>query len=205
MPKEIVGVILAGGRSRRMGTDKAFLEIGGIPLIERGLNVLQPFFQTVAIVAKDLEKFCHLKGVRLIPDLFPEQHAAGGISTALKTFSGKDCFVFACDLPFLHAPLIQVMMQQRNGYDLVIPRSRHGLEPLHAIYTTKCLNIVQEQILQKRWHLAELLQKVCYGILTPDILHTFDPGELCFMNVNAPAELRKAQEVERVHVSRRVS
>ena len=198
MSKEIVGVILAGGRSHRMKTDKAFLEIGSIPLIERVLNVLLPLFPTVAIVAKDLEKFYPLKGIRLIPDLLPEQHALGGIYTALSTFTGKDCFIFACDLPFLNPSLIQAMIQRRNGYDLLIPKSRHGLEPLHAIYTGKCLPIMEKQIHQKRWSLELFVSQLRFNILDPALLSSVDPEGLAFFNVNTQEELQRAQEIQRL-------
>ena len=105
MSREIVGVILAGGQSRRMGTDKTLLKVGGIPLIARSVKTLLPLFPMVAIVAKDVEKFRFLKDAVLVKDLFEEQHALGGIYTALSHFSGKDCFVFACDLPFLNPSL----------------------------------------------------------------------------------------------------
>jgi len=196
MSKETVGVILAGGKSRRMGTDKAFLEIGGVPLITRVIDVLLPIFPTVVIVSKESKKFSSIKGVQLIQDLFPEQHALGGIYTALSTFPGRDCFVFSCDLPFLNPSLIHFMMQQRNGYDVFLPRSRHGLEPLHALYTEKCLNLMGEQIRQKRWNLESLIHKVHCRILNPDILHTFDPEEFSFLNVNTPEEFKKAEAIK---------
>ena len=193
MPREIVGVILAGGESRRMGTDKAFLKIGGVSLMERTVQTLLLLFPTVAIVSKEPEKFHPLKGISLIQDLFPEQHALGGVYSALRRFQRQDCFVFACDMPFLNPLLIRTMIEQRNGYDLFIPRSRHGLEPLHAIYTSRCLSTMIQQIERKEWNLETFVQKVHYGILDAGVLHAFDPEEASFLNVNTPEAFQKAQ------------
>ena len=196
MSKEIVGVILAGGKSRRMGSDKAFLEIGGVPLVARVIDVLLSVFTTVAIVSKDIQKFSSIKGAQLIQDLFPEQHALGGIYTALSTFPGRDCFVFSCDLPFLNPRLICCMAKEMNGYDALIPQSRHGLEPLHALYSGRCLDDIERQIHERNWNLEALLQKIKFGILNPTMLHTSDPEELSFFNVNTPEELQRAQAIE---------
>ena len=195
MSKEMVGVILAGGRSRRMGTDKAFLEIGGVPLIERVIGVLSPIFPTLAIVLKESKKFSSIKGVQLVQDLFPEQHALGGIYTALSHFRGKDCFVFSCDLPFLNPGLIRTMMREMNGYDALIPQSRHGLEPLHALYSGECLDGIERQIHERNWNLEALLQKIKFGILNPALLHVIDPEELSFLNINTPEESQRAQAI----------
>lgn len=195
MCKEIVGIILAGGKSRRMGTNKAFLEIGGMPLIEREVKILSPLFPTVAVVSKELEKFRFMKGVSFVKDLFPEQHALGGIYTALSHFR-KDCFVFACDLPFLNPHLIQAMIAQENGYEVLIPKSRHGLEPLYAIYTGNCLPILEKQIRHSRWSLELLVQQTRLRVFDSTLLHSLDPKELSFFNVNTSGQLRKAQGIQ---------
>jgi len=188
MPKEIVGVILAGGQSRRMGKDKAFLEMGGVPLIERIFQTLSSVFSTVAIVSKESQKFRYLQEARLVQDLFEEQHALGGIYTALSHFRGKDCFVFACDLPFLNFQLIRFMMEEKNGYEVFIPKSYHGLEPLHALYTTGGLATIENEIRQGQWCLEDCIQKMHYGVLDPEVLRRFDPKELSFLNVNTPRQ-----------------
>lgn len=187
MSKEIIGVILAGGQSRRMGKDKAFLEVGGMPLIEQVTKVLLPLFPTVAIVAKESEKFRFIEGVVMIQDHFAEQHALGGIYTALSHFR-KSCFVFACDLPFLNPQLIRFMMEEKNGYEVFIPKSYHGLEPLHALYTTGGLAAIENEIRQGQWCLEDCIQKMHYGVLDPEVLRRFDPEELSFLNVNTPRQ-----------------
>lgn len=197
--QQIVGVILAGGKSQRMGTDKAFLEVGGIPLIQRILEVLTPIFRTVAIVAKELQKFeCAAKDVKRVRDLFPEQHALGGIYTALRAFPGKECFVFACDLPFLNPDLIRCMIQRFNGCDLLLPKSRSGLEPLHAIYGKGCVKVLEDKIRRGDWRLENLAGFVRSEILDPNALHSFDPEELSVTNVNTPGEFRGL-----MHISQR--
>lgn len=186
----IVGVILAGGQSRRMGTDKAFLEFEGLSLIARITETLRPLFSTVAIVAKKLERFRNLKEVHLVQDLFPEQHPLGGICTALHHFRGKDCFVFACDLPFLNPPLIRAMIQNRKADAVLVPRSRRGLEPLHAIYPATLLNLLTLQMQGERGSLEAILKKLPMSVLDTEILHTYDPAELSFLNMNTPEEFR---------------
>lgn len=189
--RERVGVILAGGKSRRMGKEKAFLEIAGVPLIQRTIRALSPFFLNLAVVTKDVEPFRFLDGVYRVQDAFTEQHALGGITTALTAFPGKDCFVFACDMPSLNPRLIRHMLEERSEYDVLAPQSDRGLEPLHAIYTGRCLDRIASCIREKKWNLEAFVRMCRYRVVGPETVRALDPDGLSFVNVNTPEEFQK--------------
>ncbi len=135
----MTGVVLAGGQSSRMGRDKATLEFGGQPLVERCVAVLRQCFPEVIVVRHDD-----------VPGLGP----IGGLLTALRR--APEIFVVACDMPFLEAGLIRAMAAQLAGYDAVaIPG-----EPLHAAYSARILPVVEAQIAAGDYSLNRLLSKL---------------------------------------------
>ena len=135
----MTGVVLAGGKSSRMGRDKAALKLDGQPLVERCVNVLQQCFPKVIVVRQDD-----------VPGLGP----MGGLLTALRR--APKIFVVACDMPFLNAALICEMASQLPGYDAVaIPR-----EPLHAAYSARILPVIEAQIAAGDYSVQSLLSKV---------------------------------------------
>ncbi len=135
---------LAGGKSRRMGTDKAFLPLvdGGPPMLALVLDQLSTVADDVTIVANDCERYQQF-GARVVPDAHLEIGALGGIHAAVSQAANEHCLVVACDMPFLNAALLQRMASQPRDYDVLVPvipgESRQGGEgrvyqTLHAIY-----------------------------------------------------------------------
>jgi molybdopterin-guanine dinucleotide biosynthesis protein A len=135
----MTGVVLAGGKSRRMGRDKAALEFDGQPLAERCVAVLRVCFSEVMVVREDDT-----------PGLGP----IGGLLTALRR--APEIFVVACDMPFLDAALIREMAAQLPGFDAVaIPG-----EPLHAAYSARIVPVIEAQIVTGDYSLRRLLAKI---------------------------------------------
>jgi molybdopterin-guanine dinucleotide biosynthesis protein A len=135
----MTGVVLAGGKSTRMGRDKAALEFDGQTLLERAVAVLRQCFPEVIVVRQDD-----------VPGLGP----IGGIATALRR--APEIFVVACDMPFLDAARIREMAAQLPGYDAVaIPG-----EPLHAAYSARILPVIEAQIAAGDYSVQKLLSKL---------------------------------------------
>ena len=135
----MTGVVLAGGKSTRMGRDKAALEFDGQPLVERCADVLRQCFPEVIVVREDD-----------MPCVGP----IGGLLTALRR--APEVFVVACDMPFLDAALIREMAAQLDGYDAVaIPG-----EPLHAAYSARIVPVIEAQIATSDYSLRNLLAKI---------------------------------------------
>ncbi|MFQ5343261.1 MAG: molybdenum cofactor guanylyltransferase [Anaerolineae bacterium] len=119
-PTRISGIILAGGASRRMGQDKAFLQVGGELLIDRVLKAVRAVADDIIIVTNSPEKYAGYPA-RLIRDAYPGTGALGGIYTGLLAAEHSCGIVVACDMPFLKVDLLQYMAGQIEQYDVVIP------------------------------------------------------------------------------------
>ncbi len=155
------GVMLAGGASSRMGTDKAAL-IG--PRVEAVLR--QCFPQTLVVREDDT------------PGLGP----IGGLATALRRVETDAIFLVACDMPLLDPVVIRELTELLTGYDAVVPQAGEYFEPLHAVYHRRCLSIVEEQIRAGDLSLQRLIPRLNARLVSrPDWGRT-----LC--NVNTLAE-----------------
>ena len=142
----ISGVVLAGGKSTRMGRNKAILEIGGKRLIDRLVEGLQGIFPEVIIVANTLDLYDYL-GVRVVPDLIRDKGALGGIYTAAAIASNPWVFVMACDMPFFNPGLIRYLATLTDDWDAVVPYTDEW-EPLYALYAKTCLPQMERRSIQ---------------------------------------------------------
>lgn len=202
MAKGLTGLILAGGQSRRMGRDKAFLPWGRSTLIEHIIECLRPIADDLIVVVKEAHRFRHLRAT-VIEDLVPDAHAPlekrfltghalGGLYTGLRAARFARCFVCGCDAPFLNPTLIRFLADQAAGVDLVIPRTAHGFQPLHAVYAPSALSAIQEQLRRRQWDLRALVPRVRAKCIGPEVIHRWDPEELSFVNINTPDDLARA-------------
>jgi molybdopterin-guanine dinucleotide biosynthesis protein A len=196
MPKTvgITGIILAGGASRRMGRDKAHLPWGDATLIEHVVETLRPSVDELLVVVKDAREFVGLEA-RVVEDLVPDAHALGGLYTGLTLAASERCFVCACDHPFFNPQLVRLLCEQLEGIDLVIPKTGHGLQPLHAAYARSALPAIQEQLRQRRWDVRALVPKLRTRVIDSEQWRPFDRGGLSFFNLNMPAEYAMAQRL----------
>lgn len=180
--------MLAGGESRRMGRDKAFLPFGGTTLVERVAARLREACADVFIVANNPEPYEAL-GLRTVPDALPERRSLVGIYTAVR-HAGGPAFVCGCDMPFLCPALIRHMGDLARSVDVVIPRVR-DYEPLHAVYTPACLEPIT-RVLAAGGRNADVLRDVRACVLDADELRRFDPDLQSILNVNTPDEYEAA-------------
>ena len=196
MREGVSGIILAGGSSRRMGRDKAFLPWGDTTLIEHLLERLKLVTDELIVAVKDARAFRHLKAT-VVEDCVPDAHALGGLYTGLRAACHERCFVCACDSPFLNPDLIRFLVEQVDGCDLVVPKTRQGLQPLHAIYATAALPTIEKQLHGRQRDLQALIPQVRAKIIEAGTIHRFDPDELSFFNVNTPQDLAQALAIQR--------
>lgn len=132
--------ILAGGKSSRMGREKALLRYENQPLIARVADVLRPLFSQIVVVSSKPE-VASAANLPAIADRFPDAGPLGGIHAALAHFEAP-VFVVGCDMPFIEADFIEKMREQFDGKPLA-PRHPNGAEPLHAIYTPQNLEFFE--------------------------------------------------------------
>lgn len=206
--REAVGVgqvsaaVLAGGYSRRMGSDKAMLEVGGLPLLGRVLAVLNQLSDDVYVVGE--RPAYHDFGAPVVADAYVSAGTLGGIATALRTAKHEYLVAVACDMPFLSLPLLQAIAAEADDVDVVMPvltghRSQRDhcatLEPLHAVYSRRCLPATQRCIAAGRLKATAFLDEVRVRRLDESWLRRFDPELRSFWNANTVAELGAARRL----------
>ncbi len=189
--------ILAGGKSQRMGQNKAIIPFRGEALVRRVLDRLAGLAAEVIVIAPDSQEHLSL-GIKIAPDQFPGRGPLGGLYTALFVASHPAVAVVACDMPFANADLLahQRDILFSDNMDVVVPSSERGLEPLHAIYRREtCLQAVREALDAGNQRLISWFSRVKVRILTPVETNPFDPRGLMFLNVNTPDELAQAEKM----------
>lgn len=192
----VTGVINAGGRSTRMGRDKAFLEIGGERLIDRAVRIFRALFAEVLIVTNTPELYRPL-GLPMVADIFPGAGSLGGLYTGLSQAGRDYAFFAACDMPFLNPEFIRFMLAQRPGYDVVIPRTpEEGVHPLHAAYSKACLAPMERLIRAGRLKVIGFFPEVRVREIAPEEIMPFDPEFTMFFNINTPEELAQAETIQ---------
>ncbi len=191
-------VIQAGGESRRMGQNKALLPFRGQPLIERVVKRLRPFSDELILTANRPELFQFL-GLPIYPDLIQGKGALSGLYTALSAAQYPFVAVVACDMPFVNP---QLLIAERDllvdgKWDVVIPDSNEGREPLHAVYRKDaCLPAIRRSLDENRLRMDSWFADVKVREMSLDDVKVVDPELRSFMNVNTPEEFRQAEHLE---------
>jgi molybdopterin-guanine dinucleotide biosynthesis protein A len=188
---DVTGVILAGGKSSRMGKNKALLDFGGRSIIEHTVDLFKSIFPEVLLVTNTPEEYKGLS-VRIVTDIFPGKGSLGGVYTGLLYSSNEYSFIASCDMPFLKRGLIEFLMTLRDGYDVVVPRLKGGHEPLHAVYSKRCLKPIEEMIKRNDLRIIGFYQGVRAREVSEEELAPFNPGPSAFINVNTPEEYEEA-------------
>lgn len=191
----IAGVVLAGGLSQRMGRDKALIPFKGRPLISYPLDLLERFFREVIVIANDEENYAHL-GFPVFRDRFETRGAMVGIHAGLLAVDKPAVFIAACDMPFISPALIELLVSSSApGTQAVVPVSPKGREPLLAVYSRDCLEIMIRLITSGDFRIASLLREVTTLFIPPEKVLEADPLLRSFVNLNNPEDLRDMEEM----------
>lgn len=188
-------VILAGGKSSRMGRDKLRLPYKGGTFLSSAAERFASEFENVYISVGDMSKYDELPFVR-IPDEFPGHGPIGGIHAAMK-YTGGDVFAVAGDLPFSDPAAAKRLISMSEGYDAVVPLNADGRpEPLFAWYSHGILSVLEDALSEGANKLAAIFDKINVKYVTPAILGGSDS---LFDNINRPEDYErladKASEV----------
>ncbi|MGB7875761.1 MAG: molybdenum cofactor guanylyltransferase [Anaerolineales bacterium] len=191
--------VQAGGKSRRMGQDKALMPFLGRPLIQRAVDRLSPIADEIIVTTNNQDDYRFL-GLPLFPDLRPGRGALGGLYTALSSANCEFVAVVACDMPFASASLIEAATRllAEEAADVVIPDSDGGLEPMHAVYRREtCIPAIASAIDNDKWKLISWFPDVKVRVLQPEEIKAYDPSGLAFWNLNTPEEFADAEKTAR--------
>lgn len=188
----ITGIILAGGKSSRMGQDKAFLLFSGRPLIEISIEKMSALFEEVVIVTNEPALYEKYR-IKTCFDIFKDKGPLGGIHTGLSFSNNFYNFVIACDMPFLREDLIRYMIDQKNGFDVVVARQNGRYHPLCAVYSKGCIKPIEGQIQKDELRIIDSFKSVKVRIIDEEEVARFDPEGDSFLNVNTPEDHRRFQ------------
>jgi len=181
----ITAFILAGGQSRRMGTDKAFLSYRNEPLIHYPIRICQSFTSDVRIIGDPARYACF--GLPVIPDSGESLGPLSGIHTALQHSPTHFSFVTACDMPFMSPEFFRLMLRKLPGPDAVVMRFNDGaVEPLCGIYSSTCLAATEQNLAIGKLKITDLLSQVAVDYIGEEELHEHGLSRTIFTNVNTP-------------------
>lgn len=153
---DVTCAILAGGKSTRMGKDKATIEVYNKPLIEKVYERARHVFRKILIVSSFHEQFPGIDAP-IIKDVSPFRSSMVGIASALLSADTPYVFVLACDMPFVTPQSIKHVLKEVHGEDIVIPRTQYGWEALHAVYNRSCLSVMLTHIGFQRLKITRIL------------------------------------------------
>lgn len=189
----ITAVVLAGGKSRRYGTNKALVRINGVSLIERVVTTLGSVFERVVLSTNDSGPYAFLH-IPVIKDLYPGLGQLGGVHAGLSAISDGAGFFVACDMPFLNPDLIRYMALLSSGWDAVVPRVGPHVEPLHALYRKTCIDPMVRAIERRERRIVSFYPDVRIRYVEEREIRIFEPNLDAFINVNRPEELQLSIE-----------
>lgn len=181
-------IVLSGGKSSRMGEDKAFLALGELTLIEWIIKKgREAGINEIVIVANNIEKFKNLNG-KVVKDFFPGQGPLAGIHSGLVHSRLYNNIVVPCDMPFVAMDIFHKLLEKQKDCQVVVPMMDGKYQPLTAIYTKNCIPYIEQLLTNSITKVIKLYELVetCYVELTEDV---------SFFNINTPEDFVIAQGI----------
>jgi molybdopterin-guanine dinucleotide biosynthesis protein A len=187
----MTGIVLCGGESRRMGTDKAFLRVDGIPLVEHVLRSLRSVVSRIIVVTNTPGRYASYD-VEIVSDAYDKRGSLVGIYSGLIRSRDEYNLVVACDMPFLNTRLLSYMSGLANEYDIVLPRIGEFVEPLHAVYHRRLIPIMDNHIRREQLRIKAVFAGLRIRYVTEEEIDRYDPERRSFINLNTPHEYKEA-------------
>jgi molybdenum cofactor guanylyltransferase len=191
-------IVLAGGKSTRLGRNKILEKVGGHNLLERVINRLVEFNTNVYIVIaeySDLPDLTAYSGVKIVKDVFPGKGSLGGLYTGLTASNKMYNLVAACDMPFVNLNLFRYLISVAENFDAVVPVINNIAEPLYAVYSKRCVATIQFLLEQQRLSILELFPMINVNYVNTDSIDRIDPRHLSFFNINIESDLKIGREI----------
>lgn len=183
---DIVGAVMAGGKSSRMGSEKALLAVEGRPMISYVTGTLSQLFSEVIICGADPQRYEFL-GFRVVRDVFQRCGPLAGIHTALTHSAGRPVFVLSCDMPFVPPELVHHILASADRPHTRIAFSEGVLQPLCGIYGQECLPVAEEDLSEGKYSIIRMLKKVKHSAVKIDASLPFY-ADFIMRNVNRPED-----------------
>jgi molybdopterin-guanine dinucleotide biosynthesis protein A len=191
----ITGIILAGGKSSRMGTNKALLPVGQDVNIQNIIRKLHNVTDDVLIVTNTKEEYGFLN-CPMVSDNVPGKGPLAGLEAGLSASKHNINAVVACDMPFVSPALLQYMLEACEGFDAVVPRIDGRVHPLFAVYRKTVLPVVRQCLKQDQLRIMHLLSLLCVRYIEEeDIKQVNEDTVLALFNMNHPEDYEKAKNI----------
>ena len=220
-PLPVTGVILAGGKSRRMGENKALMRLGDDSLIGHVIRCLHDVTDELLLITNSPTEYAHLD-VPMHGDILPDAGALGGIYTGLIHASHDAILCVACDSPFLNPNLLTYLVSVLGEYDAVMPETYSSrqtpfcrnkdigntnrsygdntqitLQTLCAAYSKRCLPIIELMLRKSELRVHALQERAHIKRVSPEVWREFDPEGMSFFNINTPEDFKRADSYVR--------
>lgn len=193
------GVVLSGGRSSRMLTNKAFVEVQGHKIIDSVLGKLSAVMDDIILVTNDpdtYEKY-QTKSVRIVTDIIPGKGPLSGIHAGIVHAKHDYIAAVACDMPFLDMGFINYMIGQVEGWQAVVPKIGDYFQPLCAVYAKGWQDLLENSLLNDQLKISRLYEKLSIKYIEEaEIIRFGDPDKM-FFNVNNQDDLQRAEMMAR--------
>ena len=215
-PLPVTGVILAGGKSQRMGENKALMQLGDDALIEHVIRRMHRVTDELLLITNSPADYAHF-GLPMHGDILPGTGALGGVYTGLTHASHEAVLCVACDSPFLEPKLLSYLVSVLGEYDAVMPytyssrqtpfcrnknigvtnpsysdEAQVTLQTLCAAYSKSCLPIIELMLQESELRVHALSERANIQRVSPEVWREFDPEGMSFFNINTPEDFEKA-------------
>jgi len=193
MVNDLTIAIIAGGKSRRLGQDKAMIQFRGRSLLEHAINIAQTLVPTALIIVGQESNY-RSNEVTYIQDIIRNYGPIGGVYTALQKVTTRFIATLPCDIPLLPVKVYEILLQFKNDDHPVVARSHTGLEPLIALWPQTALGEIERAIQQQNFTLYRLLARL--GAIEVNFTKTATDYQWeWFFNVNSLADLHKLEQL----------
>lgn len=191
----IIGAILAGGHGRRIGRDKATVQLNGRPLISYPVDALRSAGLDVVLALRSGQEIpAGLENVSVVRDEFEDAGPLGGLHAILKWMPSEWVLVISCDQPFVRASLLHGLMSHTTcTADAAAARTTEGLQPTPGLYRRSCRPAIEAALGRGDRSMRDFLRSLQFCELTGEDLDSLDPEHASFLNVNTPQDLAKAR------------
>lgn len=192
---DVSAIVLGGGLSTRIGRDKGGLILDGKPLALRALEALGELFEELIYVINDPMAAPAFAKIKLAKDDVPHLGPLGGILAGLKVSKAPRAFVVGYDMPFVSPELVRFLVDYDVDADVVVPVTGGRYEPLHAVYSRRCIPVIADRLAAGKRQITGFFDKVKVVTVDETAVRKIDPALRSFFNINTPDDLQRAKDL----------
>ena len=187
---EVCGLVLAGGQSRRMGTDKALLLLDGHPVIQWVVEQVAALCDEVILVVNEPARYEFL-GLPIVTDQTPYGGPLVGLYSGLRSTSAPWCLAVACDMPLVRTELLQGLLESRGPADAVLPRIDGRIQPFPGLYSRSCIDAIGALLTAGRSAARDLAEVCRVTFVEEEALRKLDPDLSSFRDMDTPSDFEE--------------